>query len=198
MSDTVEPSQIISKFVSKEKIILSSISTKLRNTFSNTISSHYRILAQKRMISCLIPDIHSPMSSVCGPLVSRSTWIPSAESRSCASIAKAPSRQPIPQKHQPPAHIPWMSTSNWSTTGLDNVSQLSASNNGLIRRSRSSTMRFCWGYVHRHDRQSPLRHAQHKGEKTYGHRLLQMHQLLRQHGVDRQRRLRDVCAIAGC
>lgn len=83
---------MISKFLSKEKDyrMPSAASTKLRNTFSNTIQVTTALLAHKRMISCLIPDIHSPMSSVCEPLVSRSTWIPSAASRSCAAIAKSP------------------------------------------------------------------------------------------------------------
>lgn len=43
-------------------------------------------------------------------------------------------------------HVPLAKTSNWSTTGLDNVSQFKASNRELIRRSRSSAIRLCWGY----------------------------------------------------
>lgn len=41
--------------------------------------------------------------------------------------------------------LPWTSVMSWSTTGLDNVSQLSASNRTFSRRSMSSTIRFCWG-----------------------------------------------------
>ena len=85
-----------------------------------------------------------------------------------------------------------MSTNNWSTTGLDSVSQLSASNNGLIRRSRSSTIRFCCGYVHVSSRAN----ARKEREDTYGHGLLQMHQLFRQHLEYRQRRLWNMRPIA--
>ena len=45
-------------------------------------------------------------------------------------------------------YVPRESTNSFSCTGFDSVSQLSASNNGLSLRSRSSTSRFCEGYIH--------------------------------------------------
>lgn len=49
-------------------------------------------------MSCLIPDIHNPMSSVPDTRVRMSMWIANAWSRSCASIAAVKTRVNIGQK----------------------------------------------------------------------------------------------------
>jgi len=95
-----------------------------------------------RMINCLTPDIHNPMSSVCDPRVRSSTWRARAAGRSRASIAIY-----LPPKSEfirltKFYHEPRVSTISWSTTGLDRVSQFKASKRGLILRSRSSASRF--------------------------------------------------------
>ena len=54
----------------------------LPSTYIHSHSIHY-----SRMINCLIPDIHIPISSVCDPRVSRSTCIANAAGLSPASIA---------------------------------------------------------------------------------------------------------------
>jgi hypothetical protein len=133
---------------SRETYLFSIYTKNIKTSLSNCIPRYLKpLIIHNRMISCLTPDIQSPISSVSEPFVSKSTWIARAAGRSWASIAYYIVSKPIIERCiQKQRNPPLERTSSWSTTGLDNVSQFNASKRGLIRRSKSSTRRFCCGW----------------------------------------------------
>ena len=74
--------------------------------------------------------------------------------------------------------VPLVKTVSWSTTGLEIISQFSASNSGLIRRSRSSARRFWLAYKRtRGSISNCISHLYLR--KTHGHTLLHPIQVVR-------------------